>query len=145
MTSQDEIANLMARYAEALDGARFDELGALFRRGEVSIEGGPHSGRSAAGAEAVASLYRDIVVVDEATGRTGTRHFISNFLIESDELQSASARSYFAVTQQTVTLPLQIVACGAYQDTFARHEDAWIFRSRRIICDQAGELGEHMR
>ena len=135
--------NLMVLYTEALDDARFDDLGELFAHGRVRIEGGPHDGAEAAGPAEVAALYRRIVALD-ATGRTGTRHFISNIFVDVSA-DSATARSYFAVTQQTPSLSLQIVACGAYRDEFVRTADAWRFASRHIVCDQVGELGEHMR
>jgi hypothetical protein len=138
------IANLMASYAEALDGARFDELGRVFANGSVRITGGPQDGSEASGESAVADLYRSIVAVDEA-GNPGTRHFLTNFFIEVDEdAGTAIGRSYFAVTQHTPTLPLQIVACGAYHDTYVRRDGRWTFASRHIVCDQVGELSEHM-
>lgn len=145
MTPRDEIGNLIALYAEALDGGDFPGLGELFRRGKVAIEGGPHSGRSAGGASEVEALYREIVVLDETTGTTGTRHFITNLFTEFVDDARCSARSYFQVTQQTPTLPLQVVACGAYHDEFVRDGDRWAYSARRIVCDQVGELSEHMR
>jgi len=142
--SRGSISNLMAAYAETLDGAQFEKLGALFSNGSVTIEGGPHDGNSASGAGAVAALYRSIVALD-GDGRTGTRHFLTNYVIEIDESEdTAIGRSYFAVTQQTGSLPLQLVACGSYHDTFARTKSAWAFATRRIVCDQVGDLSEHM-
>lgn len=144
MDDRGEIANLMARYAEALDGAQFEELGRLFATGTVRITGGPQDGSVASGEEAVTDLYRSIVAVD-STGNPGTRHFLTNFFIEVDEAAgTAVGRSYFAVTQQTPTLPLQLVACGAYHDTYARRDGRWSFVSRHIVCDQVGDLTEHM-
>lgn len=135
----------MARYAEALDGARFDDLGELFADGAVRITGGPQDGSEAEGRGPVADLYRSIVALDDA-GRTGTRHFLTNFFIEvDDDARTAVGRSYFAVTQQTPTLPLQLVACGAYHDTYRCAAGTWAFTSRHIVCDQVGELAEHMR
>lgn len=143
MTDRDHIENLMVRYTEALDEARFDDLGELFAGGRVRIEGGPHHGASAEGPEEVAALYARIVALD-AAGRTGTRHFISNIFLQVDG-DRATTRSYFSVTQQTPTLPLQIVACGAYRDTFVRDAAGWRYAKRHIVCDQVGELAEHMR
>ena len=145
MDDRGQLENLMVRYTEALDAAEFDELGALFAQGQVRIEGGPHDGAAAAGERDVAALYRRIVALDEH-GRTGTRHFISNlFVLVADDAATAVARSYFAVTQQTPTLALQIVACGAYRDEYRRDGAAWCFASRHIVCDQVGELTQHMR
>lgn len=138
-----EIENLMARYTEALDEARFDDLGVLFATGRVTIEGGPHHGADASGHDDVAALYRRIVALDDH-GATGTRHFITNVFVDFDD-RGALARSYFAVTQQTAELPLQIVACGAYHDRYAEDAGTWRFASRAIVCDQVGDLSQHMR
>lgn len=132
----------MALYTEALDEARFADLGDLFATGTVTIEGGPHSGRVAHGRSEVSALYESIVAVDPE-GRTGTRHFITNIYVKADG-DEARARSYFAVTQQTPTLPLQIVACGAYHDLYRKHRGEWAFVDRLIVCDQVGNLEEHM-
>ena len=143
MTARGHIENLMALYTEALDDARFDDLGGLFTIGSVRIEGGPHHGASAHGRADVGALYRAIVALDE-DGRTSTRHFISNLFISVDG-EHAEARSYFAVSQQTQQLALQLVACGGYHDTFRLVEGAWHFDTRHIICDQVGDLSQHMR
>jgi hypothetical protein len=142
MDDRGVIENLMASYAEALDGADFAALGSLFRDATVTIEGGPQDGSRATGEADVEALYRSIVALDDA-GAPGTRHFLTNFHIQVDA-DEATGRSYFAVTQQTPSLPLQIVACGAYADTYARTPDGWAFRSRHIVCDQVGDLTEHM-
>lgn len=142
MDDRGDIENLMASYAEALDGGDFATLGYLFRDATVIITGGPQDGSRATGAAAAEALYRSIVRLDDH-GATGTRHFLTNFNIQIDA-DGAAARSYFAVTQHTVSLPLQIVACGSYTDSYARTSDGWAFRSRHIVCDQVGNLTEHM-
>jgi hypothetical protein len=146
MTGRGAIENVMVLYTEALDSGAFETLGELFEYGSVTIEGGPHSGRHASGANDVADLYRSIVALDPEFGVTGTRHFITNIFIEIDEAgRNAIARSYFAVTQQTTALPLQLVACGGYHDRYEVIDARWRFRARRIVCDQVGDLSQHMR
>ena len=146
MTERGAIENIMVLYTEALDCGAFETLGELFEHGSVTIEGGPHSGRHATGALEVADLYRSIVALDPELGVTGTRHFITNIFIEIDEAgRNAIARSYFAVTQQTADLALQLVACGGYHDRYEVVETRWRFRARRIVCDQVGDLSQHMR
>jgi hypothetical protein len=145
MGGRGAIENVMVLYTEALDGGAFEALGELFEHGSVTIEGGPHSGRHATGAQDVADLYRSIVALDPEFGVTGTRHFITNIFIEIDAAgRNAIARSYFAVTQQTTALPLQVVACGGYHDRFEVIDARWRFRARRIVCDQVGDLSQHM-
>ena len=146
VTGRGAIENVMVLYTEALDGGAFETLGEMFEHGSVTIEGGPHSGRHASGAKDVADLYRSIVALDPEFGVTGTRHFITNIFIEIDEAgRNAIARSYFAVTQQTTALPLQLVACGGYHDRYEVIDAWWRFRARRIVCDQVGDLSQHMR
>ncbi|MEO5839740.1 MAG: nuclear transport factor 2 family protein [Acidimicrobiales bacterium] len=145
MNARGIIENVMVLYTEALDGGAFEALGDLFEHGSVTIEGGPHSGRHASGARDVADLYRSIVALDPEFRVTGTRHFISNIFVEIDEAgRTAIARSYFAVTQQTTALPLQLVACGGYHDRYEVADAQWRFRERRIVCDQVGNLSQHM-
>ena len=144
MYARGEIENLMALYTEALDEARFADLGVLFADGTVTIEGGPQHGSHAHGEAAVAQLYASIVAVD-AAGRANTRHFITNVYVSVDtDTDTAAGRSYFAVTQQTADLPLQIVACGAYHDTYELTRGEWRFTTRHIVCDQVGNLTQHM-
>ncbi len=143
MTARGDIENLMVLYTEALDDARFTDLGEVLADATVTIEGGPHDGARATGRHAVRDLYQAIVALD-TDGRAGTRHFISNVFVQVDGAR-ASARSYFAVSQQTATLPLQLVACGAYRDEYQCVDDVWRFATRHIVCDQVGDLRQHMR
>lgn len=144
MGARGHIENLMTRYTELLDEGDFDGLGALFAHGEVTIVGGPHDGLRAAGAVDAAGMWRSIVQLDEA-GCTGTRHFIGNVFVEADEAGgTAIGRCYFCVLQQTASLSLQPVAAGAYHDTYRTVDGAWVFATRRIICDQTGNLTQHM-
>jgi 3-phenylpropionate/cinnamic acid dioxygenase small subunit len=143
MDDRGHVENLMVLYTEAIDDARFDALGELFANATVTIEGGPQDGSEASGRSETAALYRRIVALGP-TGLTGTRHFITNVFVLVDGAD-ATARSYFAVTQQTSDLPLQIVACGAYRDTYRRSGDQWAFASRHIVCDQVGNLSQHMK
>ena len=81
----------------------------------------------------------------DAAGKANTRHFITNLFVAVDtDADTAVGRSYFAVTQQTADLPLQIVACGAYHDTYALAHGQWRFATRHIVCDQVGNLTQHM-
>ncbi len=144
MDDRAQIMNVLARYTYLLDGARFEELGSLFTTGTVRITGGPHDGRSATGSAEAAALYREIVQRDPETGLTGTRHMIASVhvVVNGDE---ADAHCYFAVLQQTPSLPLQVVASGYYDDRLRRSSGSWAFASREIVCDQVGDLSQHMR
>lgn len=142
MHDRGEIENLMALYTEALDEARFADLGVLFAHGAVTIEGGPQDGSLAEGVAAVTGLYSSIVALD-AAGRANTRHFITNIFVKISG-PAAVGRSYFAVSQQTADLALQLVACGAYHDTYEKVDGQWRFAKRHIVCDQVGNLSQHM-
>lgn len=143
MDDRAEIENLLARYAHYLDAGEFDRLGSLFENGSVRITGGPHDGRSARGAEGASALYREIVLVDPDSGRTGTRHLVASSSVMVDG-SDAISRCYFVVLQQTPRMPLQVVASGVYEDRLKRFESGWAFVERQIVCDQTGDLSQHM-
>ena len=59
-------------------------------------------------------------------------------------VDSATARSYYTVMQQTDALPLQPIICGRYHDTFARRGGEWRFTDRLIFSDLIGDLSQHL-
>ncbi|MFM8769807.1 MAG: nuclear transport factor 2 family protein, partial [Rubrivivax sp.] len=71
-----EIPNLLYRYSDAIDAARFDEAAALFDHGAVWVQGQRIQGR-----EAIATMWRRWVrLYPDGTPRT--RHLVTNPLIE---------------------------------------------------------------
>ncbi len=134
------IQDVMHRYAECVDLARFTELGALFRHGSIHAEGED----PIRGMESVRRFYAATNKI-HADGTLRTRHLSSNPIIEVDTSGSkATARSYFVVLQATDELPLQPIVAGRYHDRFHVVEDTWCFAERVVLVDQIGEMSDHL-
>jgi 3-phenylpropionate/cinnamic acid dioxygenase small subunit len=139
--SHHAITALMFRYAECIDAADFDAVGALFAHGRITNEG--YSGEIT-GADAVANLYRSTNRVHD-DGTLRTRHLTTNVLVDVEEADdSARARSAFVVFQATPDLPLQPIVAGRYHDEFRRRGGAWQFARRHILLEQTGNVREHL-
>jgi 3-phenylpropionate/cinnamic acid dioxygenase small subunit len=138
----EAICNLIYTYAERMDAADFDAIGALFAHAIMTAEGVPEVRR---GAEEIKRQYVESARVYPDTGTPKTKHVTTNVLIEVDEAAgTATARSYFTVFQQTETLPLQPIIAGRYHDGFERVDGKWRFTKRHMICDLFGDLSQHL-
>ena len=62
-----------------------------------------------------------------------------------DSAGTARSRSYYAVTQATPDLPLQVIVTGHYHDTFHRVDGAWWFDTRTMFVDQVGDMSHHLK
>lgn len=134
------IQDLMFRYAECVDLARFEELGQLFRHGTLGAAGA----EPMRGAKAIGGFYAATNKV-HADGTLRTRHLASNVIVEVDPKgDRAAARSYFVVLQATPALPLQPIVAGRYHDTFRVVDGQWCFADRSIFVDQIGNMKEHL-
>ena len=133
------IETLIFSYAERVDLGDFEGAGELFAHGERRFgpEGTPLGGPALA--EALRSSFR------MHDGSPRTKHVTTNVLIDVDEeAGTATARSYFTVPQATREMPLQLIAAGRYHDAFERVDGVWRFRSRVILLDHQGEIGQHL-
>lgn len=137
MSDELAIANLYARYAELLNLARFDEVGALFTHGRVTIEGNPDTYE---GAERIAAMYTESVAVPERV--PDTLLFTTNLQITVDG-DRASGKAYFLALHQAAGA-LEPVVGGRYHDTFVRIDGAWWFEHRHMYTDLVGDLSTHM-
>lgn len=143
LTSGDEreIVNLLFRYAEAVDGGRFDDVSTLFEAAEVFM-GGPD--RPSMPGSQVGSMMEKLVMVYD--GVPNTKHVVTNTIVEADDRDHASTRSYFTVTQCVPDeFPLQVVASGRYHDRFVRTADGWRFSERIVHFDHRGDTSFHLR
>ena len=139
--SHHAITALLYRYAEYIDAADFDGIGALFADGKITNEG--YRG-AIVGREAVRDLYKGTNRV-HADGTLRTRHLAVNVFVDIDEdAGTATARSAFVVFQATDALPLQPIVAGRYHDAFARASDGWHFTHRHILLEQVGNVHEHL-
>ena len=138
-SDEQQIANLLYRYAELVDAADFDGVGELFARGSYGLPKATVDG----GAPLAGLMRRSVLLHD---GKICTKHLTTNLLIETaGDRTSATCRSYFCVMQATPTLPLQPIITGHYHDRFGRDDDGWFFTERHVFIDQTGNISEHLR
>ena len=139
--SYHAITNLLCRYAECIDLADFDAIGALFADAVMTNEGFPGEIR---GGDAIAAVYRNFNKV-HADGTLRTRHVTTNAIIEADEAADvATSRSYFVVFQCTEAVPLQPIVSGRYHDRFSRVGGVWQFAHRHILMEATGNIADHL-
>ncbi len=135
-------AELLARYAEAIDAGDFAGLGALL--GDAVLED-EHGHEIASGAGAVEALYT-ATTRRHADGTPMTAHVITNVIVDAvpgvdDELE---VRSRFTVLQATDDLPLQPVVVGRYVDRVRLVDGAWRFVRRRMVPERWGDVAQHL-
>jgi hypothetical protein len=135
------VGNLIARYAELIDGGDFDGVADLLAHAAVGQAEGDAllTGRDAILGmfTATTRLYPD--------GTPGTKHVTTNLILEVDDsVGHGSARSYWMVLQSVPGLPLQPILAGRYHDRFVQVEGAWRFSERRYLIDLVGDVSHHM-
>jgi hypothetical protein len=135
------IETLIMTYAERVDLGDFAGVADLF-------DGATY--RSALGDDVMVQDGRDAVLNTFETlvrrypdGTPRTKHVTTNVMVEVDG-NTATARSYYTVMQQTDVLPLQPIICGRYHDAFAKHDGTWRFTDRLIFSDLIGDLSQHL-
>ncbi|MGI5135314.1 nuclear transport factor 2 family protein [Streptomyces sp. CA-106110] len=139
-SSYRAVENLIARYAELVDGGDFAGLGILLADATFTGSGGPVSGR-----DAIEKMFQDTLIV-YADGTPRTQHVTTNVAIEVDEQAStAVSRAYVTVFQALPDLPLQPIAGGRYHDRFERRDGQWRFVERRVRINLVGDVSGHLR
>ncbi|MGB3412494.1 MAG: nuclear transport factor 2 family protein [Microthrixaceae bacterium] len=137
------IEKLIYAYADQIDAGNFAGVARLFRHGRIQAA----PGFLVRGEESVLKLYESSTRLYE-DGTPRTRHVTTNVVVEfegtTEPAQSASARSYFTVFQQTEELPLQAIIAGHYSDSFQRVDTEWCFDTREIFVDLTGDLSKHL-
>ena len=135
----DAISALVMTYAERIDAGDLDGVAALFEhatwRSSVRAE-------ALRGAAEVRRAYDGVLLYD---GVPGTRHVVTNLVVELEAPDRAQARSTFTVFQARPDFPLQPIICGRYHDTFERVAGAWRFADRLIVPELIGDLSRHLR
>ena len=140
-----DIENLIYAYAERLDTGDLDGVAELFAHGRIcGIENGPPE-TVFTGVAGVRQMYEMATrLYDDGTPKT--KHNTSNVQIYVDDSAgTARSRSYYAVTQATPDLPLQVIVTGHYHDTFHRVDGAWWFDTRTMFVDQVGDMSHHLK
>jgi ketosteroid isomerase-like protein len=134
------IENLIAAYAELVDGGDFTGLGTLLADATFTGSGTPVSGP-----DAIEKMFSDLLITyDDGTPRT--KHVTTNIAIELDEeAGTAVSRAYFTVLQALPGLPLQPIVSGRYHDRFERSAGQWRFAERQVRIDLTGDVSRHLR
>ncbi|MHB1137355.1 MAG: nuclear transport factor 2 family protein [Microthrixaceae bacterium] len=135
-----EAAELLARYAEAIDAGDFDAVGDLLDDAVLEdADGSP----IAAGRDQIAALYAATTLrYDDGTPLTA--HVITNVIVDARGPDELEMRSRFTVLQATPELPLQPIVVGRYVDTLRRLDGRWRF-TRRVMAPQAwGDVSQHL-
>ncbi len=139
MSPEQQIKNLIFRYAELVDDGDIDAVAQLLGRACFI---GPDGEEQGSGAEAIGAIYRSFMrLYPDDTPLT--QHLTSNVIIEVDG-DNATARSYFTVLQAAPDLPLQPIMGGRYRDSFARDGEGWYFTRRQVLPRLSGELSAHL-
>ena len=122
---KDAIREVMAEYCFSLDGARYDDMAALFTEdGTWDTAFGKATGRAA-----IAQQARDIRV-RAGDNRPRAVHLVTNIAIALDGA-SAEVRSNWTVVQNSPHGP-KIGSGGAYADQMVKADGRWLFRYRKI-------------
>jgi len=129
-------------YADHLDAGRFGDVAAMFEHATYRIAhaDGEHTS-SYEGAAQVRAFCEQTRLYPDGTPRT--KHLITNVVVDVDG-DSADARSYATVLQQTDALPLQPIASGIYVDRFERVGGTWRFADRLISGFLLGDRSQHV-
>jgi 3-phenylpropionate/cinnamic acid dioxygenase small subunit len=131
---RDEIAALVHRYAELLDGGDVDGVLAMFSRATWRSAA---TGTVLRTPEELRSVYAALVPTD---GPVRTRHLMHNLVIEHDDgAEDARARcSYTVLEGGDPGAPVRILLVGRYEDTYRRGDDGWYLTDRLFHVDLEG-------
>lgn len=139
--SYTEVANLIARYAELIDGGDFDGVAELLSEAAV---GAGDSSSLLKGRQAIHALFTSTTRI-HPDGTPGTKHVTTNLILHIDDDDgTGTARSYWTVLQAVPGLPLQPILAGRYHDRFRRGDRGWRFAERRYLIDLVGDVSHHM-
>jgi 3-phenylpropionate/cinnamic acid dioxygenase small subunit len=151
--ASDQIRNLIYRYAEAVDGGRFEMLNELFAHATLRFALGPGGPRRSIPGTSAAAMYRDGIIL-YADGTPRTRHVTTNTIVDVDETAGrATSSSYLMTLQQVPGRGIEIIATARYEDTFERVDGTWRFSERLIrqssldgvTRDFIGDMSHHTR
>jgi 3-phenylpropionate/cinnamic acid dioxygenase small subunit len=138
VTDRDRIEALLHRYGALLDAGDVDGVVAMFSRA---------TWRSAAAGtvlrtpEEIRAVYENIVLHD---GSPGTRHLMTNIVIEVEEgADDATGTSTYTVLQSVDGGPIGIVVVGRYEDRYHRGPDGWHLTDRLFHVDLQGDTSRH--
>lgn len=126
------VADLIARYAHAVDGGRFDDASACFASDGVLDVG---EGARSVGPAAISRRFAEAgwkLAASSNENVAFVRHHVSSLVVEMDTSgTSATARSYFLVLTE-----IGVDHWGRYLDRVVKGLDGqWQFAERRVAVD----------
>jgi hypothetical protein len=126
--AREQIRDVIARYNQAGDRGRLDELVLCFTpQGAIQIKDEPPVRGREAIRERLGGAVRDLA---GTSARRLLRHHVSSTRIELLSPREASARSYYLVVTE-----IGPDHCGLYLDRLERDGDAWRIAHRRVTVD----------
>jgi hypothetical protein len=115
----------IARYAHAVDHARFDDAARCFAEdGVLEVIGRTRSVGRAAIAERFAAAGRTLAA---NASDAFVRHHVSSVLVDTTDPARAIARSYFLVLTE-----IGVDHWGSYRDELVPVTGEWLFATRRV-------------
>ena len=125
LDEKDAIREVLAEYCFSLDGARYDDMAALFtEEGTWDTAFGKATGRAA-----IAALARDIRV-RAGDNRPRAVHLVTNIAITLSG-DRAEVRSNWTTVQNSPQGP-KIGSGGGYADRMIKQQGRWRFEYRKI-------------
>ena len=142
-SDEDQIRDLMYRYARLADQGKYIEWLELFAEGSsysaITYENFHDQGLylfKDDGKEALKERVAFLMGFWQVS-RGKTLHTVSNIEVSDLKDGAAKARSYFVIYRTGEGGTTQFHACGEYDDVLAKQHDGWLFRQRRAIVDNA--------
>jgi len=132
LQAKDEIRELMARYAQALDACRFADVAACFAAdGEWATDYG-----AARGPAEIEAFIKSIVPVEgEGPQR---KHYITNIIIKVDG-ETASAVSDYLIVRESEHGLIPVMG-GTYRDRFVKTSAGWRFARKELEHHIRGDM-----
>ncbi len=139
ISNEQQVLNLLYRYAEYIDSGDLPGAAALFRHARVN------SGHGELGEDEILALWRRLIII-YPDGTPRTKHVITNPIVEVDDAAgTATIRSYYTVMQEAGGGVLRPITAGRYHDRFERHEGTWRYVWRDYsLHDLPGQLSSHL-
>ncbi|MBT2498578.1 nuclear transport factor 2 family protein [Agromyces sp. ISL-38] len=135
--AESAITRLIYTYCHRLDGADLAGAAALFEKARWQLS----PDVICQGADEHLAALQVIRVYGD---RLGTRHVVSNLLIDvAEDGATAQSVSYVDSIQVTAEFPLQLIFQGRYLDTFVFEDGSWRFDERIVDADGVGDMSAH--
>jgi ketosteroid isomerase-like protein len=130
-----EIENLSNRYMVAVDAGDIETVMSTWAEdGVLEWVNGVERGKAAI-RKAMSNFggARKVEIPEGATSRPRTHHQIINHVIDVKGDTAKTIAYWFAMTNSTPQKDVQLLYFGHYEDTLARVNGHWLFKSRKVF------------